>query len=524
MTNSLQMPCKRDAIRLVLMGVALFVAGCHGLCADLSQFGYDDGSLDAGQLSDADSGQNGADCSTDGDCPDGQECIDDTCFVSDPDCPTGQRLCNDICIDITSHDAHCGNCGQSCPEAQHCEGGECVCGSDYEACNGACVDTSADVDHCGGCGESCSSGDGGTIASCIDGECHYECDDAIPCDTGCCSFETELASTASGDGDSVSLTLDSEGNPHLAYTRRDGSNSENRSLRYTRFDGADWQTEVLQSGQHFTTDIWLDTADLPRILYGGRGDNDVGFAEYDGNQWHFEQLDDNIYLRTFSAPTADLGPDNAVHGVYTSSSGVTGRPVMHLRRSGDDWISSPITDEEYRAVGPDIAVDSEGNPHVAYRDNDENFLHYARYDDGDWQVEIVDDDTGVYYYVSLDLDSQDHPHITYTPFPGDGLHYAWYDGDEWTTESVVDFDVEKNRIAIDSQDRPHVVFEEHEGAVFATKHLHYAIRDEGEWTIHTFEEDLSMGNVYLSFLLDEDDRPHIAYRRVSDGLVYTTLE
>ena len=55
-----------------------------------------------------------------------------------------------------------------------------------------------------------------------------------------------------------------------------------------------------------------------------------------------------------------------------------------------------------------IAVDSAGNPHIAYG---EDHLYYAYYDGADWNYETADLSSGVGQYASIAIDSLNKTHI-----------------------------------------------------------------------------------------------------------------
>ena len=137
-------------------------------------------------------------------------------------CPPGSTQCGQACRDTTSHQSHCGACGNACAADEICREGTCVaipctcptpCPDGLTSCGGVCVDTSSSTAHCGGCGVACAEGEvcasgvctpdpdsgcgfgqamcGGV---CIDvftdrnncGECGAQCDPESTCVNGVC--------------------------------------------------------------------------------------------------------------------------------------------------------------------------------------------------------------------------------------------------------------------------------------------------------------------------------------------------
>lgn len=141
-------------------------------------------------------------CDTDADCPGNDYCLDNYC-INNP-CDGELFECGGECVDLTSHNAHCGECDNRCRGGTpNCFDGECRlrpdCGSEKHACDTSgddeaplyeCLDTSANDDYCGSNCDTCRDG---TI--CEQGDCvcavgYQECaGDCIPeseeCDDVC---------------------------------------------------------------------------------------------------------------------------------------------------------------------------------------------------------------------------------------------------------------------------------------------------------------------------------------------------
>ncbi len=87
------------------------------------------------------------------------------------ECATGTTSCGGTCVNLQSHGAHCGACGNACAGGQRCVAGACMgdsmcTGPGEVTCGGACVNPQTDPAHCGGCGVACGAGQ-----SCVSGVC-----------------------------------------------------------------------------------------------------------------------------------------------------------------------------------------------------------------------------------------------------------------------------------------------------------------------------------------------------------------
>lgn len=102
-------------------------------------------------------------------------CDDGNCTVECTDDSLTACKMADECVDLTSNDAHCGECGLSCGPGGSCQNGVCICSGEFESCADTCVDTNSDVDHCGECGSDCPDDISGAEPICENGECTENC-------------------------------------------------------------------------------------------------------------------------------------------------------------------------------------------------------------------------------------------------------------------------------------------------------------------------------------------------------------
>jgi hypothetical protein len=157
-----------------------------------------------------------------------------------------------------------------------------------------------------------------------------------------------------------------------------------------------------------------------------------------------------------------VDPGLQVNEVYAAA------PVGSSSPAQQAWDIQRVDDPRFldEKMGDHAAVyDSEGVLHAAFGGD---HLYYARCENGICAVETVDPSDYVGMYASLALDSQGNPHIAYydlgqTEIPGfcdeDKVKYAAWDGSQWTIQ-VVDEGCtgEEPSIALDNQDIPHISY------------------------------------------------------------------
>ena len=178
---------------------------------------------------------------------------------------------------------------------------------------------------------------------------------------------------------------------------------------------------------------------------------------------------------------------------------------------GDAWeLSTVATGYLY---GPlDIALDSDGNQQIVWHNHDNEDGSYAKLENGEWVNTDIPSSGHDGWDINIAVDSSGSPHILSVD-PAqfgsqNGLEYATLDGQIWTVETVgtgplpYEFG---NSIAIDSEDRPHIVWFDDQG-----QDLKYALREAGGWIISTVDSAGDVGR-YPSLTLDENDNPVVSY-------------
>jgi len=196
--------------------------------------------------------------------------------------------------------------------------------------------------------------------------------------------------------------------------------------------------------------------------------------------------------------------------------------VYYHRSAAGQWQSEKIPGTTYKNIaGGDhfatsqIAVDSQGRPHIVYEDMDSNIVKYTRREGTTWITEVIYVEP-LTYQPSIAIDSKDLPHISFhyelTPLhqgPGGILEgvlmYAHRDESGWHYRSV---DMGETRlvaglnsvIAVDTADRPHIIYLAEQYAYPDDRTVaRYAYRDAtGQWHTELVEEATAtnkLGNI-----------------------------
>ncbi len=286
-----------------------------------------------------------------------------------------------------------------------------------------------------------------------------------------------------------------------------------------------WQIETVHSDgtvsgyYHGYSSLVLDNAGNPRIsFFDDRNDreyiNDLVYAWRDTAGWHIETVDSAGYVGTFNS----LALNSAGNPGIAYSDDTNG----HLKYAWHDtsgWHTETADSEvviQGGATGtyPSLALDGSGNPRISYHEGMSGssghygILKYAWRNDAGWHTERVGSENFVGLDTSLALDSAGNPRISYYDENNENLMYAWRDASGWHTETV---DPEGNAgrytsLVLDGAGSPRISYK-------GDSKLKYAWRDGAGWHIETVDSGSSS---YTSLALDSAGNPRISYTVLSD--------
>ena len=213
------------------------------------------------------------------------------------------------------------------------------------------------------------------------------------------------------------VAVDSNGIPQIAYT--------GFGVEYAKWNGFSWSTQTVDVGS--VDSLALGADGMPRILYWGWGDSGLKYACWTGSNWTTQIIDPSI------------------NGYYE--------------------------------VGA-LALDSSGNPHVAYING--TTVQYASWTGSNWTKQIVETYPEIRAPISLALDSSNNPQILYDcpTFIADnglvgtdenqmGLHsfYTYYhfrlaswNGTTWSIQNITYANDPESSLVLDSKNNPHIVY------------------------------------------------------------------
>ena len=222
-----------------------------------------------------------------------------------------------------------------------------------------------------------------------------------------------------------SLALDGNDNPHVSYF-----DENNTAWKYAHRSVTGWEIQTVErSGALYTlmSSLAIDSKGYPHIFFESAiGPNLMKYAKWTGDRWDSIAVAGGNGAWT-SSLALDKG-DNA-HIAYCNYSSITfPLKLLYSRWSGTGWETQVVdyNDDYFKGLGwySSLALDSKGNPHVAYYDYTYGNLKYAKWTGIAWDIQTVDTGADVGLFASLKLDGNDRPHIAYYDNMLGDLKYA----------------------------------------------------------------------------------------------------
>ncbi|MBU0945883.1 MAG: hypothetical protein KKE53_15690 [Proteobacteria bacterium] len=298
---------------------------------------------------------------------------------------------------------------------------------------------------------------------------------------------------------STSIVMDSHNRPHISY-----HDYTSGALKYARFNGTTWDIQAVDPVGNYGggTSIALDNNDSPHISYYDEPNVRLKYAYWTGSAWHIEAVSPQWSNGRDSSLALD---SNGYPHISWSGGGVY--HLMYTKWTGSTW---ETTDIESDARHKSLVLDSNGHPHISYYVAlPYNYLKYATYNGISWNTEVVDTsdvpDGSVGSANSMALDSNNRPHIAYSDDSNKTIKYAKWTGTEWVKETVDSSTISYNSVALalDSSNTPHISY-----TTDSSGSLHYARLTGSAWVKETVDPNDFRDT---SIILDSKGCPCISY-------------
>jgi hypothetical protein len=307
------------------------------------------------------------------------------------------------------------------------------------------------------------------------------------------------------DSGAPSLDLDSNGNPHIAYTDR--NYSENYSLRYASYTSSNWTIQEVDSGLIVDQSFALDSRGNPHICYTKYLDDytqkEIKYASWTGVNWSIQVISHIVGDPNSNGyPSLVIDSNDSIHISYFDNSQYNGA-LKYATWTGYNWTTDTVDTGEH-GMQSSLAIDSRGNPYICYLRwsyTDWN-LKYAKHVNSEWTINTIAFNVST-SAPAFALDSNDNPHVCF--ISADSPHtlkYAYWTGSNWMIQQVAS-SAWNPSLVVDSAGKVQVSYDSHE--------MKYGIIGGAFGNIAVVDSQESIGTPFL--VLDEVENPHIACKQ-----------
>ena len=229
-------------------------------------------------------------------------------------------------------------------------------------------------------------------------------------------------------GIATGIALDAFGRPSIAYIALTGTNPDVYTLKFARPLGSLWVVESVETGVYpttSTTSLGLDAQGNPHIAYTTRDGNSfaVRYAKRYGGSWAIETVDPSA-----SAPSLALDSAGRPHLAYLDA---TGSRLVYAHRIAGNWETENV---ESVVLSCALSLDANDRPHIVFGATHQEILTYAAKTGGSWTFETIDpapNPGGL--RVAIVVASDGTPQVTATQVAATQVRYGTRDGSSWQT-------------------------------------------------------------------------------------------
>jgi hypothetical protein len=264
------------------------------------------------------------------------------------------------------------------------------------------------------------------------------------------------------DEDACNLVLDSNNNPHILY------GGLGTPLVYASWTGTNWINQTVdETLMHGFGALSLDSSGNPHVAY--TNGTAVKYASWTGTNWTIQEVDAypeipyQLYLALDSNNTPYIMYDFTISLPSETGAYHTREEVKLATLQNSNWSIQTVADT---GDFGNMVLDSKGYPHIIYKKTypeftgfDNSSLVYANWNGTAWNTKTVISNVSLAGAGFLAIDSHDYPHISYVT-SAETLMYASWTGTTWDIQMVNTTVPAKgpSYLSLDSNDYPYISY------------------------------------------------------------------
>lgn len=251
------------------------------------------------------------------------------------------------------------------------------------------------------------------------------------------------------------LDFDPAGNPRIVYFS--SVSVEGAYFSEARKTGTLWvSTELSNAYEPSRVGIRITQSGISRICYTDVERYELRLLSENGGGWTDEIIDAECADQALQA--FEISRYGSLYALYDD---VSGPPESYLKLAshcGEGWTIDSVPDGDPSA----LCIDFMNNPVLVYLERPELDIRVARWNGSSWSSEIADPYGAESECVDIALDSFDRPHIVFWNMIDPGVTYGFRSDAGWNLEQVSSVsnptDVSDISIALDSNDHIFITY------------------------------------------------------------------
>jgi hypothetical protein len=254
-------------------------------------------------------------------------------------------------------------------------------------------------------------------------------------------------------GSVYNLVLDADDNPHITFGK----------LNYGTWNGTQWNFQTITTNYTLYASLTLDSTGQPHVAYiSGKT---IYYGYLNGSKWAIQAVTTDNNLPAFSKFLSLKLDSNDTPYIMYFIQYFSESPLKLAILKNSSWSIEPILESGNLVSFGNMVLDSNDFPHFIasarrYYGDQTSFLRdflYIRWNGTDWDAQTVARNVTVIDTGFLTLGPYDYPHII---FAGDGLTYAHWTGVEWKSYRIDDYGFfgPYYNFVVDSKGNPHICY------------------------------------------------------------------
>jgi hypothetical protein len=233
--------------------------------------------------------------------------------------------------------------------------------------------------------------------------------------------------SAAGAGTQLSLALDLQGRPGVAYY-----DAAKRDLKYAHFDGSNWSKVTVDSAGKVgrNPSLVFDSADHPMISYYSTTAMDLKLAAFSGRRWSVQTIDAGGNVGRFSSLA--INPTDGSWAIaYESATDHEVKIALRRKKTFSIGVIAEMNDAVNWGSKPSLVFDAGDHEAVSYGDPAGNKIVLARISGKHWNASTAASGAGLGSDIALSFDSRDgSARIVYLSQAGE-VNVAAFGGGTW---------------------------------------------------------------------------------------------